>query len=299
MPDLEEGWTLTHGFFSLMGGFKVHYNDTTVTGRMVFYRPNAIEDDATFAHDFTSFEALEGRLAARHPKPSDRNSPAQGLGYHILNTLESIQSKHDTFQVTLRRAEQESGISIVECIEKVKLFKRVLSNGELHYSNIRYYQLHSISAFLEAFERYTIAVALGDSGNTVDPTMIENQDGTKYSIFNRIPNPSIENLQQQSRVPRINEQVIQDKSKSDMLTKTIALFRVAWFILQLCARYHENLAITELEIFTLAFCVLNFATYALWWKKPFAVDRGYVIRWRDNDWEVITPCKGIVSRWGV
>ncbi|KAJ3474705.1 hypothetical protein NLI96_g12306 [Meripilus lineatus] len=286
MADPEEGWTLTHGFFSLMGGFNVRCNDTTI--RTVFYHPYAIEDDAAFARDFTSFEALEGRLAARHLKSSNRNSPAQGLGYHILQALESIQSRYDTFKVTLQRVERESGISINKCIEQVKLFKRAMNKGELCHSNVQSFQLRTISTFLEAFERYTIAVTLGNSGNTVDPTTIEYQDGTKQSIFDHIPNPSIENLRHH-RVPVVNEQDIQDKSKSDMLTKTIALFQVAWFILQLYARYHENLAITELEILTLAFCIINFATYALWWKKPFAVDSGYAIRWRDDKWEVIVP----------
>ncbi|KAJ3487963.1 hypothetical protein NLI96_g3188 [Meripilus lineatus] len=108
------------------------------------------------------------------------------------------------------------------------------------------------------------------------------------------PSPDLERIDSrfilsQWSIPRINEQDIQDKSKSDALSKVIALFQVAWFLLQLLARYCEKLAVTELEILTLAFCALNFAIYALWWKKPFAVDRSYAIRWKDDEWELLPP----------
>jgi hypothetical protein len=69
------------------------------------------------------------------------------------------------------------------------------------------------------------------------------------------------------------EEDIQDKSKGDSLTKGLVVLQTTWFILQLIARAAEHLPITELEITTLAFAILNCLTYALWWNKPLDVER--------------------------
>ena len=71
--------------------------------------------------------------------------------------------------------------------------------------------------------------------------------------------------------PRITKKEIQDKSKGDGLTKGLVIVQTSWFILQCIARGVERLPITALEVLTLAFAVLNFATYWLWWNKPLNV----------------------------
>jgi hypothetical protein len=43
---------------------------------------------------------------------------------------------------------------------------------------------------------------------------------------------------------------------------------------------------TELEILTLAFAVLNFATYGLWWNKPLDVQVPFLVRDMQGDHEV-------------
>lgn len=65
---------------------------------------------------------------------------------------------------------------------------------------------------------------------------------------------------------------IQDKSKGDALAKAFVLFQTGWFILQLIARGIERLPITELELLTLAFSMINFVTYGIWWNKPLNVE---------------------------
>lgn len=72
---------------------------------------------------------------------------------------------------------------------------------------------------------------------------------------------------------RFTEEDILDKSKGDSLTKGLVIVQTSWFILQLIARAAERLPVTELEITTLAFAILNCATYALWWHKPLDVER--------------------------
>ncbi|KAF8659461.1 hypothetical protein AX16_001828 [Volvariella volvacea WC 439] len=46
----------------------------------------------------------------------------------------------------------------------------------------------------------------------------------------------------------------------------------SWFVVQCIARHIEGLALTELELVTLAFAALNAMTYILWWDKPLNVE---------------------------
>jgi len=78
--------------------------------------------------------------------------------------------------------------------------------------------------------------------------------------------------------PRITEKEIQDRSKGDMLSKGLVIIQTGWFLLQCIARRVEHLPITELEIVTLAFATLNFATYGLWWHKPLNVQCPFRVR---------------------
>jgi len=47
--------------------------------------------------------------------------------------------------------------------------------------------------------------------------------------------------------------------------------QTTWFILQCIARGQQRLALTELELITLALASLNAITYAFWWHKPLGV----------------------------
>uniref|UniRef100_A0A0W0FA36 Uncharacterized protein n=1 Tax=Moniliophthora roreri TaxID=221103 RepID=A0A0W0FA36_MONRR len=69
----------------------------------------------------------------------------------------------------------------------------------------------------------------------------------------------------------LTENEIKDKSHTDFIAKSIALIQTTWFILQVAAHAAEGLTITELEIITVAFALLNFGTYIFWWNKPLWV----------------------------
>ncbi|KAF9474053.1 hypothetical protein BDN70DRAFT_816328, partial [Pholiota conissans] len=73
--------------------------------------------------------------------------------------------------------------------------------------------------------------------------------------------------------PRVTETDIQDRSKGDLISKTIIILQTTWFIVQCIARWSQHLPVTELEIVTLGFAMLNGATYAAWWNKPQNVGR--------------------------
>jgi len=71
--------------------------------------------------------------------------------------------------------------------------------------------------------------------------------------------------------PTITEEEIADRSKGDYLSKTIVLFQTTWFIAQCIARGVYGLAVTELEVVTLAFAMLTGVIYYFWWDKPLDV----------------------------
>ncbi|KAJ3560766.1 hypothetical protein NP233_g10620 [Leucocoprinus birnbaumii] len=75
-------------------------------------------------------------------------------------------------------------------------------------------------------------------------------------------------LSQLSKPVDISEDEINDKSKGDFFTKLIVVIQTTWFIIQCVARWAQHLHVTELEIITLAFAILNIITYILWWNKP-------------------------------
>ncbi|KAF9478658.1 hypothetical protein BDN70DRAFT_835642 [Pholiota conissans] len=68
--------------------------------------------------------------------------------------------------------------------------------------------------------------------------------------------------------PDITEDEIQDRSKGDFIGKGLLVLQTTWFILQCIARWVQKLPLSELEVVTLGYALLNGITYTLWWHKP-------------------------------
>ena len=73
------------------------------------------------------------------------------------------------------------------------------------------------------------------------------------------------------QIPKITAAAIHDRSKGDALSKIIAILQTTWFIIQCITRGQQQLALTELELVTLALASLNAVTFAIWWHKPLGV----------------------------
>ena len=71
--------------------------------------------------------------------------------------------------------------------------------------------------------------------------------------------------------PLISEKEIQDRSKSDGLSKALVVVQTTWFIAQCISRKVQGLTITEIELVTVAFAFLNGVMYFLWWSKPVGI----------------------------
>lgn len=81
-------------------------------------------------------------------------------------------------------------------------------------------------------------------------------------------------------MPVIMQADIEDRSKGDALSKGIAILQLVWFVLQLVARYVQNLPMTLLELDTLAIATLASIAYGFWWKKPKDVGRPHAVYWK-------------------
>ncbi|KAJ7815204.1 hypothetical protein B0H13DRAFT_1664196 [Mycena leptocephala] len=70
---------------------------------------------------------------------------------------------------------------------------------------------------------------------------------------------------------------ILDKSKRDAFSKGVALVQVLWSVTQCLVRVYKRLPVTEIEVATLAFAVINVSIWVLWWGKPFNAQRPIVV----------------------
>ena len=89
--------------------------------------------------------------------------------------------------------------------------------------------------------------------------------------------------------PTITEKEIADRSKGDYLSKMIVLSQTTWFIGQCIARGRYRLAVTELEVVTIAFASLTGVIYYFWWDKPLDVRCSVPVHILDPSSPIISP----------
>ncbi|KIJ14013.1 hypothetical protein PAXINDRAFT_13134 [Paxillus involutus ATCC 200175] len=101
------------------------------------------------------------------------------------------------------------------------------------------------------------------------------QDGTRRKLLK--DTYDLECLRDEGIVnPKITKEEIRDRSKSDGIGNAVLVLQLSWFILQVIARGANDLAITLVEIDTLALAVLSLPLFFFWWSKPMAVERPHI-----------------------
>ena len=95
--------------------------------------------------------------------------------------------------------------------------------------------------------------------DVIPPRFIEILDFERFKTF--LDEGSID-------FPTMTKDEIDDRSKSDGLSKFLAGVQTCWFILQCIVRKTQSLATTELEVTTFALATLNVITLFLWRSKP-------------------------------
>lgn len=81
-----------------------------------------------------------------------------------------------------------------------------------------------------------------------------------------------------------------------MLSKALVLVQTGWFVLQCLARAVKRLPVTELEIITLAFALVNLITYVLWWNKPQDVNSPHRVQMISYEIQPETPGEDFSAR---
>ncbi|KAG1809654.1 uncharacterized protein BJ212DRAFT_1302492 [Suillus subaureus] len=103
--------------------------------------------------------------------------------------------------------------------------------------------------------------------------------------------------------PTLTVKQIHDKSKSNGISKGLTVLQVAWFVMQLITRAIYHFETTQLEVGTLAFAVLNFLTYAVWWNKPLNVQCPHPVYWKSTESRpedhLDIPESNQVAGWGI
>lgn len=73
---------------------------------------------------------------------------------------------------------------------------------------------------------------------------------------------------QRLSLPVLDHRVIQDKNKVDGLLRTITLCQITWFVINVIARWAQQLVVTTAELTTCSFILCSLGTAFCWWDKP-------------------------------
>ncbi|KAM0801263.1 hypothetical protein BDR22DRAFT_804948 [Usnea florida] len=73
---------------------------------------------------------------------------------------------------------------------------------------------------------------------------------------------------QRLSLPVLDHRVIQDKNKVDGLLRTITLCQITWFVINVVARWAQELVVTTAELTTCSFILCSLGTAFCWWDKP-------------------------------
>jgi Sec-independent protein translocase protein TatA len=79
-------------------------------------------------------------------------------------------------------------------------------------------------------------------------------------------------------LPDIPADELNDKSKGNSLTKTLACLQATWFCIACLARVIQGLPLSLFELNTFTHAVCTVIVYVIWWKKPLDVERPLLIK---------------------
>ncbi|KAG6819773.1 hypothetical protein H0H93_008780 [Arthromyces matolae] len=107
---------------------------------------------------------------------------------------------------------------------------------------------------------FVLHTAQGEPANVVWPR----------DLCAMLQSPLIEN-------PRLTEEEIKARSKSDGIAKALAVIQTTYFFVQCIFRVKEGLPLTELEVITFTYTFVNVYLYVVWWNKPQNVDCAFPV----------------------
>ncbi|KAE9962564.1 hypothetical protein EG328_000311 [Venturia inaequalis] len=115
-------------------------------------------------------------------------------------------------------------------------------------------------------------------------SIIKNHQHVETSKILRITYPSVESRRWTLTLPltcvsitSVPLAIIEDKSKSDGISRAFALIQISWLFVQLTGRAVAHLLISTLELFTGSNGSCAVIGYLLWWSKPKEVGVPFVL----------------------
>ena len=102
---------------------------------------------------------------------------------------------------------------------------------------------------------------------------------------------TLEKLKDDGKIewPSISKKEIEDRSKGDFLSKSIAVLQTTWFIAQCILRGVAGISLTQVELATVAFSALNIVLCFLWFNKPLGVTYPFQVHLLTTDTDLIDP----------
>jgi len=115
-----------------------------------------------------------------------------------------------------------------------------------------------------------VDIPKNESANTASLSN-ESTHTPSNQMLDRTLYPATSSTQIRDLICQIDVSNLQDRSKGDVISKGLAALQAGWFILSCISRGGNHLALTELEVSTLAFAIVSLVLYILWWNKPQSV----------------------------
>ena len=189
------------------------------------------------------------------------NSDVTTRDQSYLNTKES--SPERTFRSSGTLNELESGTRHV----------RLDSPVRSHVTHTQHTSSRLSAGELEKTKTYTLSQAFFIVAGGL---AIETKSFRKEPYLTVTPAGAVQ-LARLGLLSPVDEEVINDKTKADPITKAIVCVQAVWFIVQCIARVAQHLPLTLLEIHTLAHVFIAMLMYLFWFSKPYNALSPFII----------------------
>ena len=299
----EEVWTTTHGFFANMRGFVLRFDVAAVPTSLVPSKPTALGrsrqnprlvtrdgDPPYYEQEVKKAEATELDHCRKICKGSCRNH--LNVSYTKDHRIRAVPLSSPLYQLdeptsnTGRQEKNTEGreqteISMVDSqIQPEPL--RVLTDQPppLDFSPTEATAVTLVDT--PNFSRHEVMAGLAPSTYALGSVMSEDIPAHTPEREKLGPHKTWKGTWALSSIqllyacqkgiipgpPELSTADLEDRSKGDIFVKGAAILQISWLVIQIIARASEGLAISLLEIMTLAFAACAITTYIFLWHKP-------------------------------
>ena len=150
-------------------------------------------------------------------------------------------------------------------LEKGTRHARLNSPAQSHFTSLQHKSPMSPAVKKEKANLYTLGQAFFIVAGGL---AIETESFREEPYLTITPTGAVE-LARLGLLRPIAEEVINDKTKADPITKGLVYIQAAWFIAQCISRVAHSLPLTLLEIHTLVHVLTAMSMYLFWFSKPY------------------------------